>query len=61
MGKIDDLKNARDRLMREMKKEKSDEYKEGCADGILDMYNDAERILTTEPEQKQTAEVANEV
>jgi len=37
---ISELKEKRDELLREVKKEKSEDYKTGYFDAVLDFYNE---------------------
>lgn len=41
------IKEHRDRLLREAKQSKPEDYKAGFADGILDMYNKSINIIET--------------
>jgi len=40
-----ELKKKRDELLREIKKEESEDYKKGAVNAILDMYNAAIKII----------------
>jgi len=48
---VAELKKKRDELLREVKKEKSPEYKAGFFDGALDIYNIAVKLISSEDGQ----------
>ena len=55
----DELKAIRDMLLKEVKEIKSEDYKMGYWDGILDLYNEALKIPEVKNENKTCNIVKN--